>query len=257
MLVLALQAEPEPQERYTVAFSRLAQYWVPRFRGKMRVDGNVLGGTDLDFTDDLNLPDRVAMPILSGGDIGFSISSDALDRVDLLFAAEYWTHQWAGHELLASDETLGDRTFPAGSTVDSRLTLTSLSLDIMGVFREGPFRVGVAFSLLGTLGRIRMDSLPLSSKERIEEAWWGGGPLFEVHPVQGLFIGGSAKGFSNFRHPTEGGVGDFRGYVGVEWKMLRLEAGYRAWVHQLEVPEKTLNYFLHGPYAALGLVIRF
>lgn len=141
--------------------------------------------------------------------------------------------------------------------MDSRLTLTALTLDIMGVFREGPFRVGLAMSMLGTLGRLRMDAVPLSSSEKIEELWWGGGPLFEVYPVQGLYFGGSAKGFSNFRHPTEAGAGDFRGYVGVEWKLLRLEAGYRAWIHQLEVPDRTLNYFLHGPYAALGLVIRF
>jgi hypothetical protein len=223
----------------------------------MRVDGNVLGGSDLDLTDDLNLPESIAFPILSGGDIGFSINSDELDRADLLFVAEYWTHQWSGRELLASSETLGDQTFPAGSTVDSRLTLTSLTLDIMGAVREGSLRAGLALSLLGTLGRLRMDEPPLSSKEKIEEAWWGGGGLLEVYPVQGFFIGGSAKGFSSFRHPTEGGVGDFRGYVGVEWKMLRLEAGYRAWIHQLEVPDKTLNYFLHGPYGALGLVIRF
>ena len=260
-MVLSLQAAPEPgtdpPERYTVAFGRLAQYWLPRFRGKIRVDGNALRGTDIDAVDDLNMPDHLAIPILSGGDIGFSVSPAALDKVDLLFVAEYWTHQWSGHELLQSPETLGDVAFPAGSDLESRLTLTSLTLDVLGVFRDGPIRAGLALSLLGTYARLRMDTPTQSSKEKIEEAWWGGGAVFEVHPVRGLFVGGSAKGFSNFRHPLEGGAGDFRAYAGVEWRMLRLEVGYRAWIHQLEIPDKTLNYFLHGPYAAIGLAIRF
>jgi hypothetical protein len=261
LLVLALQSGAEPPdeapERYTVAFGRLAQYWVPRFRGKIRVDGNATAGTLIDAVDDLDMSDRVAIPMFSGGDIGFSISPESLEKVDLIFVAEYWTHQWAGHDVLRAPETLGDVTFPSGTPLESRLTLTNLVLDVVGSVQNGAFRAGLALSLMGTYARIRMDAPPLSSKEVIQDACWGGGAFFQAHPVRALFFGGSAKGFASFRHSTESGTGDFRVYGGVEWKVLRLEVGYRAWIHDLETREQTLQYFLHGPYAAIGMAVRF
>lgn len=251
-LLLALQDAPtEPDDPYTVALGRLAQYWRPRFRGEMRVGGNV------NLVDDLNGADEVSIPMLSGGDIGFSITQAVMDKIDLLFVAEYWTHGWRNYEVLRTPETLGDETFPAGTPLESRFTLSTLTLDITGAFRDEPLRGGLTLSLHGSSARLRMDAPGLSSKETIKDIGWGGGVFLEVHPVRGLFVGASAKGFTSFRHAWESGTGDFRGYLGFEWGILRIEGGYRVWIHDLETPEKGLSYLLHGPYAAAGLAFRF
>lgn len=249
-------AAPEKPESTRVAFGRLAQYWVPRFKGDLRVDA-ATPGTTIRFVDDLNMPDRAAIPMFSGGDIGLSIHQALMDKTDLLFVAEYWTHQWSGFEILRSSETYLDRPFAAGTPVESRLTLSVLTLDVTGVFRDGPYRAGLSLSLQGSAARLRMDSATPSAKDTIRDAGWGGGVFFDYRPTPHLFIGVSAKGFTSVQWAMESGTGDFRGYAGVEWGSLRLEGGYRVWLHDLDVPEHTLRYLLYGPYASLGLVIRF
>jgi hypothetical protein len=252
-LLLALQSaqRPDPDDPYTVALGRLAQYWVPRFKGEFRV------GSTLRLVDDLAMPDRVALAMYSGGDIGVSIKQAVMEKADLLFVAEYWTHQWSGFETLRTEETLRDVTFPAGSPVDSRFTLSTLTLDITGAVRDGPFQGGLTFSLQGTSARLRMDAPAQSSKETIKDLRWGGGVFVELHPVPALFFGLSARGFTSFRHPTESGTGDFRGYLGLQWGILRLEGGYRVWIHDLDTPDEGLHYLLYGPYIAAGLAFRF
>ena len=249
-LLLALQSahRPDTDDSYTATLGRLAQYWRPRFRGEF--------GT-VNLVDDLNLADEIAFPMLSGGDIGFSITQGVMEKVDLLFVAEYWTHGWRSFAVLPSAETFGDETFPAGSPVDSRFTLSTLTLDITAAIRDGAVQGGMTLSLQGTSARLRMDTPAQSSKETVRDAGWGGGVYIEVHPVPALFIGLSAKGFTSFRYAWESGTGDFRGYLGIQWGILRIEGGYRAWVHEREAPDKQLGYFLYGPYAAAGLAFRF
>jgi hypothetical protein len=250
--LLALQAAqgspPDPEDPYTAALGRLVQYWRPRFRGEF--------GT-VNLVDDLHAADEISIPILSGGDIGFSITQAMADKVDLLFVAEYWTHGWRSYAVLETPETFDNVTFPAGTPVDSRFTLSTLTLDITGVIRDEPLRGGLSMSLQGTSARLRMDAPGLSSKDSIKDFGWGGGVYLEVHPARGLFFGASAKGFTSVRHPWESGTGDFRGYLGFEWGVLRIEGGYRVWLHDLETDEQRLNYLLYGPYAAAGLLFRF
>lgn len=249
-LLLALQAaqRPDPDEHYTATLGRLGQYWMPRFKGET--------GT-VNLVDDLNLSEEISIAMLNGGDIGFSIGQAMMEKIDLLFVAEYWTHQWKSYQILESPETFDSVTFPAGTPVDSRFTLSTLTLDITGALRDGPVQGGLTLSLQGTSARLRMDAPGLSSKETIRDFGWGGGLFLELHPFQGLCLGASAKGFTSVRHPWESGTGDFRGYVGLELGILRLEGGYRVWIHDLDAPEEKLSYLLYGPYVAAGLAFRF
>jgi hypothetical protein len=123
--------------------------------------------------------------------------------------------------------------------------------------REGPFQGGLTLSIQGTSARLRMDAPGLSSKETIRDFCLGGGVFVELHPAPAFFAGLSARGFSSLRRPTESATGDFRGYLGLQWGILRLEGGYRVWIHDLDAPDEGLYYLLYGPYVAAGLTFRF
>ena len=260
-LLLALQAAQEPPEndppRKTAGglFGPVVQYWLPRFGGDIRVDGSS-PGTRLNFVQDLDLPDEAAIPIYGGGKIGGRFYSHN-SWGTLSGVAEWWTRAWKGEEVLPSDVTLGDTTFPAGLIVNSRLTLTTVTLDVEIAASEKTFSIGGDLSLQILSARLRMDSSIADAVERIDTVCWGGGVFMELKPVPFLFGGLSLKGFTNFGNAGETGAGDFKFYAGAEWGPFRVEGGLRIFLYDHDLSDESLNFTMYGGYIQGSVILRF
>jgi hypothetical protein len=263
VLFLALQSGQEPQvveakpPRGDVEFAAIRQIWWPSFRGSRRVDGTSTEGSRLRFDDDLNLPNDATIPMYGGGDIWLSVRQSLSEHTLLLFSAEYWTHEWAGGETLAGPESFDDHLFPAGTPVQSRFHLMSLTLDASVVHEEAPFTIGFSIPIQILSSRFRMDSAVASDKQTIRDVCWGGGVFAKFRPVSFVFAGLSAKGLTSFAHAGSTAVGDFKVNTGLQWGPLALEGGYRCGAAHLWRADEELEYVLYGPYAALTLTLRF
>jgi len=249
------RSEPSPDTRFEIG--PIFQYWFPRFNGRLRVDGTAKSGTSLDLTEDLGLPDEASIPMYGGGALGVWVRSTPTDATEVLFAAEYWGHTWKGHHDLSLPTTLGDETFPAGSAVDSRFHLTSLTLDASVALSSDPLYVGLCLSLQVRSARLRMESPTLQSKATIDDFYWGGGLFGEVRPIPFVMAGLSIKGYTSFGDGLETGAGDFKFYAGFRWKALSLEGGYRIVLYALDEVDQKLHYSMVGPYIALNAIWRF
>jgi hypothetical protein len=271
-VLLALQADPSPAPQHSrdreqapsdpINVSRfeigpIFQYWFPRFSGHLRVDGTSKAGTTLDLVHDLGLPDAASIPMFGGGALGVWTPTSRTESVELLFAAEYWGHTWAGHRNLALPTTLGDETFPGGTPVESHFHLTSLTLDAMGAYSSGPFYGGLCLSIQVRSARIRIESSTAQAKETIDDLYWGGGLFGEFRPLPYVIAGVSVKGFTSFGDANETGAGDFKFYVGLRWKALSLEGGYRIVLYDLGLSDRSLRYSMYGAYIALNAIWRF
>jgi hypothetical protein len=260
-LLLALQAaqdppEDEPMARRTHAhFGPIVQYWLPRFGGDLRIDGST-PGTKMNFVHDLDLPNDAAIPIYGGGKIGGRIYSGG-EWATLSGVAEWWSRAWKGEEALDAPITLGDATFPTGITVNSRLTLTSVTLDIEFAGSSKNVNFGADLSIQILSARMRMDSALVDATERIDTVCWGGGIFLDLKPVSFLFAGLSLKGFTNFGNAGETGAGDFRFYAGAEWGPFRLEGGLRIFLYDHDLAEESLNFTLWGAYVQASVIVRF
>src|SRR6185503_15360317 len=111
-LLLALQATQDPPEFEpateppTFWIGPIFQYWLPRFRGEMRVDGST-SGTTLNFVHELGMPDDAAIPMYGGGRIGGRVYGRN-SGFNLSGVAEYWTRAWKGEDVTRSSVTVGD-----------------------------------------------------------------------------------------------------------------------------------------------------
>lgn len=260
-LLLALQAaqdipedEPAPKP-HPAQIGPIFQYWLPRFGGSMRVDGTTTG-THLEFVHDLGMPDDAAIPMYGGGRIGGRFYQSH-DWVGIAGVAEYWTRAWKGQEVLASDVTLGDSTFLQGTTAESRLTLTSVTLDIEISSSTTNFTLGGNLSVQVTAARLRMDTTFVHASETVATLCWGGGLFLEYRPVSFLLAGLSLKGFTNFGDAGETGIGDFKFYGGAEWGPLRLEGGFRILLYDHDRLEESLSFTMYGGYVLGSLTLRF
>lgn len=210
----------------------------------------------MSFVHDLDLPNDAAIPIYGGGKIGGRIYMPN-EWVTVSGVAEWWTRSWKGEEVLDAPITLGDVTFPTGITVDSRLTLTSVTLDIEMAGRRKNFNFGADLSIQILSARMRMDSPLVDATERIDTVCWGGGIFMDLKPVSFLFAGLSLKGFTNFGNAGETGIGDFRVYGGAEWGPFRLEGGLRIFLYDHDLTEESLNFTLYGGYIQASVIVSF
>lgn len=255
--VLPDPASEEKPNRASVELSAVRQYWLPDFRGNLRVDGGNRAGSNLRLTHDLGVPDEAGIPMYGGGDISVTVRQTFSEKDRLLFSMEYWGYSWVGDKTLATSETLGNQTFPAGAYVESHFHLTSLMLDAFLAHEEKPFRLGVSIPIHVISARSRMDSLTTSSRETVRDVGWGGGVFIDVRPIPLAFAGVTAKALTSFAHAGETIEEDVRAYAGLEWGPFRLEGGYRYIHYDLALPEKDLSYVLYGPYVAFSLILRF
>lgn len=265
VLLLALQApqeqKPWPEDedpRGKFIFGPVVQYWLPRFTGRMQVDGEFTQGSNLHLTDELNLSDEAAIPIYGGGEIGVQLKGGAT----LTGVAEYWGHSWHGGQILKSPETLGDDTFAAGSSVKSRFSLCSTTLDIkLASGTDDLVRFGGYLSLQLTKARLTMDSPAVHARETIYDASWGFGGFLEFRPVRYVMVGVSHRMFFGFDQGDEEGGESFaldtRIYGAVEWRTFRLEGGYRINAYALDQSEQELRYTLDGAYVQASILLRF
>jgi len=262
-LLLGLQAPDrvkdaeDPPNTASVEFGAVRSVWFPEFRGRARVDGGSTTGTPLRLIDDLHLPDDKWIPIYGGGDISITVRQSLSDKNRLLFSAEYWNREWMGNATLAAPAVLGNGVFPAGTTVEDRLHLLSVTLDAYLVHEEEPFRIGLTIPIHIMSARLRMDAATVADRETIRDVCWGTGVFADVRPIRHVFAGVSAKGYTGFAHFGRSGGGDVRGYVGAEWGPLRLDGGYRYRSYDLDLQDTEFRYAMNGPYVSFSLILRF
>jgi hypothetical protein len=247
----------EPPNAASVELAAIRTFWFPEFRGRARVDGASTSGTTLRLIDDLRLPNDKVIPIFTGGDISVTVRQTLSTKDRLLFSAEYWTREWMGNATLASTEVLGNAVFPAGTYVEDRLHLLSVTLDAYLVHEEEPFRVGFTFPIHILSARLRMDAASAADRDSFLDVCWGGGVFADVRPIRYAFAGVSAKAYTGMTHFGRTGGSDVRGYVGAEWWHLRLEGGYRYRSYEMDLQERDFRYTLGGPYVAFSLILRF
>jgi hypothetical protein len=224
----------------------------------MRADGETTMGTKIGLADDLNLPRNPSIPIYGGGEIGgWGRGPGVGSTFSVTGVAEYWAHTWKGHDVLANTESLDDRTFAAGSAVESRFRLSCLTLDIQMALEDGPIRIGGYLSLQVRSATLRMESGAVEAKNVVNDLLWGGGLFVEYRPIPYLLAGASVKGFSPFGDGDETGAGDFRIYGGVQWGPARLEGGFRSVVYDFTGADESLGYSLNGAYVQVSVIVRF
>jgi hypothetical protein len=259
------QTDPSANEigaddRYHFGIGPDFGFWTTHLGGSARVDGTATPGTSIDLIHDLNLPSVRGIPIYGGGSLYLSLEHDQESRSEVLFTAEYWSREWKGSTILSKPLSFGDSTFLAGSPLDSRLRLDSLDLAI--TYRtEGFIRnvaVGGSLLLRGTFPDLKLSSPTTRADQEFGDLLWGFGVFGEYRPFNLLLAGVSLKGYIPFGDDWDQGMADLRGYVGAEWRFVRLEGGIRYIPYsESSSAGHSLHYDLYGPYVALTLVLRF
>jgi len=263
LMLLALQAEQDPPASVrsppagiptNFGIGPELQYWLPRFRGHLGVNGTTTRGSDLRLVGDLNLSDEPAIPMLGGGEIEFVIDRSGNGTSSVILSAEHWGHGWGGDETLSGAESVGNQSFAAGTRVESRFHLSEVTLDASISRQEQAFRGGLTLSLRAESASLHMDSPSVHADDALPNLFWGGGVFLDLIPAPHVFVGASVKGFTD--NGASGGA-DLRGYGGAEWGPIRLEGGYRYMDTRIHLASKHLDYLLYGPYVALSVILRF
>ena len=260
LVAFAVQEPPAPEKPPPHAQFQIGpavEYWFPRFKGDMKVDGTSTSGTTIRLLNDLNLPDDASIFMYGGGQLGVRITDSPTEHQTVSFAAEYWSHTWSGSDRLKVPETLGDHSFPGGTFVESRYTLSSLLLDASLEFSSGLLSGAFCLSLLVPSARLRMESATTIAKESVVDLEWGIGLFAEVRPVPWALGGLSVKGFTSFDDSFSSGAADFRVYAGAAWGPFRLEGGYRVALYDISSADRSFSSALYGPYVSLSAVFRF
>ncbi|MHC4937983.1 MAG: porin family protein [Planctomycetota bacterium] len=218
-----------------------AMAWYPALRGS----GNDDGGGNFDFRDDLGLDDNelTLVPQLT---VNFWIFG---------FRVDYFDVQYTGSGVLRNDVTIGGVTFPAGTQVDSKVTLTNfrslgflrfLDTDhvrLFGIIGLNAYHYEATLSN-GGLGPAQVDgTLPFPVI----------GLLIQVRVGDFLFEG-EGSGFSIDWSGVEATALDFA--LSAAWSFLKfgeLRAGYR-WISlDGTFDTTTLDLRLDGFFVSLGV----
>ncbi len=107
--------------------------WFARYDGAVTADGRADNGTRLDAESDLGLDSHEF-----AHEVEFSLEIDRVGR----FSMGYWRLRLEGDETLAGDANFDGQTFPAGTSIESKLAFDVFFLDYEAPLVRGALEVG-------------------------------------------------------------------------------------------------------------------
>jgi hypothetical protein len=254
------ESDPKPGSQYHAGIGTDVIWWSARFDAQIRVDSDTSNGSSIDLVHDLKMSSERGIPIYGGGSIYIGAGHEEDPQGELYLTAEYWARTWNGSTTLQSDQVLGGVAFNKGTPVDSHFRLTSLDLGAgaRGTNQQLWIRGGGQIYLHGTIGDLQISGAGKRKDVTVGEAMWGLGGFFEYRPWNILMGGASVKGYTDFTGEQRSSMGDLRAYAGVDWKFIRLEAGFRYMPFTESHPsDERFRFDLYGPYASISLSLNF
>lgn len=164
----------------------------------------------------------------------------------------YWSHEWAGEEVLDGVEILEGTGFPAGPPGEGRFVLDLYGLDVSvsGMkASDGPLTLEVMVGLRVVQASFEMDGPSGREEETFGGLLAGMGLRCEWRPLSFLFAGGSVSRHAGFGPPLAEGMVAAGALIGP----LRLEGGYRYLAINNDDGGDALRVSLRGPFFGVSV----
>jgi len=220
-------------------------YWLPDLNGDVSYDSSSDSGSKLDLEDDIGL-DRESYPIIE--------IYTGLGDHHLSFT--YYKADYSGSETLDEDVVFGDKTYDAGTEVDSKLEYTVMDFayqwDVIDLENL------MAGASLGLVGKVKYFDVTagLESDGDSGEATIGVPiPMIGANLHLGILadiiearIQVTGIGYSG------NSVVDFLGDISyTPFPFMDIHAGYRSFSVNVDVDDVEANFLTAGPYVALTI----